>query len=572
MSPFISFIVGCGGSWIFDLDLDEDGDGYKTGKGGDCYDNPTAPLTDNQGHTIKADDINPGKDEILADGIDENCNGMDDEDVDGDGVTAADDDCDDSSNAVFPSWDGNLIGALEIIDGVDNNCNGQTDEAVYLSSLVTFLGLQPNDFFGSSTTGGDVNGDGLSDIAFGATEAAGQTAESGNGYLFTGREVWKKSYVSSDANSLVEGSLANQRVATTQIFCDVNNDGFADWVVGAVGYDGANTNDGGVGLFWGAENFADGNFNQANILWSGSALNAALGFAIACGDLNKDGFGDLSLGAPGLNGSQGAVFLIAGSEAPSGGSADQQSFLSLYGKSDNDRFGAALAGGFDINGDGFADLIVGAPGRSTSAGSAYIYLGGVGMLDNPVAELKGEAAYDQAGNSVALIDVNGDGYADIIVGASLNDNGGSEAGSVYVNFGGVNLNDNNLSSSSLVIRGTVAGAQFGQSVATIGDFDADGRGDLAIASLSDFNGEDAGRIYLYFGKTLSGATALDDTQEDGLLIGDAGSHALVLGSAGNVNGSVYPTTPGFPDFLVGAPSMLDGMGQGYLVFGQGGGK
>ncbi|MBL0108386.1 MAG: FG-GAP repeat protein [Ignavibacteria bacterium] len=94
-----------------------------------------------------------------------------------------------------------------------------------------------------------------------------------------------------------------------------------------------------------------------------------------------------------------------------------------------------------MNGDGYSDVIVGAPFNNaggTDAGRAYIYFGGSAM--NNVADLimTGEAAGDQFGSSVSSAgDVNGDGYSDVIVGAILNDAGGTGAGRAYIYFGEV---------------------------------------------------------------------------------------------------------------------------------------
>jgi len=95
-----------------------------------------------------------------------------------------------------------------------------------------------------------------------------------------------------------------------------------------------------------------------------------------------------------------------------------------------DQFGLSVAGAGDVNGDGFADVIVGARFKNgTLYGAAYIYYGGPGADASPDLTLTGAVHSDGFGNSVAGAgDINGDGFADVIVGAPGNDAGGMDAG------------------------------------------------------------------------------------------------------------------------------------------------
>ena len=113
--------------------------------------------------------------------------------------------------------------------------------------------------------------------------------------------------------------------------------------------------------------------------------------------------------------------------------------MTLLGAAAGDNLGRSVAGAGDVNGDGYADVIVGAPTTrgGADAGAAYVYFGGPGADDVADLTLLGAAAGDYFGCAVAGAgDVNGDGYGDVIVGAYGNDAGGAAAGRAYVYFGG----------------------------------------------------------------------------------------------------------------------------------------
>ncbi len=260
--------------------------------------------------------------------------------------------------------------------------------------------------------------------------------------------------------------------------------------------------------------------------------------AAAVGDVNGDGAPDYAIGAQGNDAGgldAGRVYVFFG-----GAAADGIADWTLTGAAVGDGFGTALAGAGDVNADGYADLIVGAMANDAggaSAGRAYVFFGGA--APDAVADwtLTGLAAGDLFGVSVAGAgDVNGDGFGDVIVGASDNDSGGSNAGRATVFFGG--LAPNTVADISIV--GTAAGEQLGYAVGAAGDVNGDGFGDVVAGAPMAAGG--AGRAQVYFGGQAPDAVA------DLVVHGDYGAANLgtACGSAGDVNGD------GVSDLFVGA--------------------
>jgi hypothetical protein len=196
-----------------------------------------------------------------------------------------------------------------------------------------------------------------------------------------------------------------------------------------------------------------------------------------------------------------------------------------------------------VNGDGHSDVIVGAYGNDaggTDAGRVYIYFGGPGMDALADVTLTGAAAGDFFGYSVANAgDVNGDGYGDVIVGAYNNDAGGINAGRAYIYFGGVGMD----ATADVTLTGAAAGDFFGYSVASAGDVNGDGYGDAIVGAYNnDAGGINAGRAYIYCGGP--GMDALADVTLTGAAAIDY--FGVSVASAGDVNGD------GYSDVIVGA--------------------
>ena len=449
-----------------------------------------------------------------------------------------------------------LVGA----DGFDDGAAGDTGKAYaflggskgpQLTAGWTVTGQAENDRLGRALSGaGDVNGDGYADVLIGAPwfEAGDQR---GSAYLYWGSAGGLETVHDLSARGEADGDLFASSVAGAG---DVNGDGFADMLAGAPAYP-AGTNQGKAYAFYGYAfrmRIDDG--------WSpgGDAEGNRFGYAVAgAGDVNADGYSDVLVGEPdyGTN-DEGRAYLFLGSETGLSHFPD----WTATGEGVGNHFGYAVAGAGDVNGDGYADVLIGARGHpaGSSRGKVYVYFGtDAGLPALPTWTMQGEATLDGFGSAVAGAgDINGDGYADILVGAP-DYPGNAGQGRVYAYYGAPG---GTPVAPDWTVSGEDEGDGLGASLSGAGDVDGDGYADVILGAAGFDNGvlADAGKAYVYAGSP-AGLAPDPAWTEEGMIAGNELAHSVA--GAGDVNGD------GYGDVLVGVPRDNSQMGRIYLYYG-----
>ena len=326
---------------------------------------------------------------------------------------------------------------------------------------------------------------------------------------------------------------------------DLDGDGFAELAVGApdTALFGGPTGDGRVYIYAGASGGPDR--SHVTVL-DAPEPSGEFGRALAAVDFDGDGFVDLAVAAPQLgvagSGHRGVVYVFRG--GPHGVGPAPDFTLSADGADD---FGGSIDNAGDPNGDGFGDLVIGAPTSNVAgplAGAAFILYGGR-LASNSYAPLEPEAdSMAQVGWSVSGgSDLDGDGLDDVVVGAPGSP-GGARQGRAYI-YRGYRLG---IDGMPIVLDvGAPPRAAFGFSLASLGDTDGDGIGDLAVGSVAD----GPGRVYLFKGgSTPSLLRRLDGPDGDGGNFGAslaAGDGELAIGApcappGPNCSGLAYVST------------------------------
>jgi hypothetical protein len=379
--------------------------------------------------------------------------------------------------AVATAGDVNGDGYADVVIGAPDYLSSTGQVYLYLGSAnglssvpaLTLTGESPYSYFGFPVqTAGDVNGDGYSDVMIGAN---GYLSFTGRAYLYLG----SAGGLSATPAFTVTGTPQAGVGAAVGTAGDVNGDGYSDVFVSS-----AFT----VHVYLGSANgvIATPVFTAPTFVSPGVAAGTA-------GDVNGDGYSDIIVGDFSYISYTGQVRVYLGSST---GLSLTPAFTAT-GEALDDRFGTSVGTAGDVNGDGYADVIVGATGYGNSLGRAYLYLGGASGLDtSPALTITGEAANDQFGFTVQTAgDTNGDGYADVIIGTP---NPLTVMGRAYVYLGSAN---GLQAAAAFSATGEGMYTFFGESVGTAGDVNGDGYAEIIVGASG--YGNFTGRAYIYHG-------------------------------------------------------------------------
>lgn len=463
---------------------------------------------------------------------------------------------------------------------------------------------------------GDADGDGLADLLLGAYEADPTSLDSaGTTYVFYGRSAPKVSPLALSprtTDAYGEAAFDWSGIAVSGAG-DFNGDGLSDFLVGAIGADANGSRSGRTYVVFGNGTRPTGLLGSLDgtngFSLEGEAADDDSGRSIAAaGDVNGDGLDDILVSAYRADGTEidaGRIYLIYGTDQAIGSASLELSNVGgtvagvvLEGEGEGDFAGFALAGGVDLDNDGFDEMVIGAYAADLAGGASgriYVVYGDDALpsalslsdVADPMAApdyglaIDGELPGDFAGRSLAAAgDLDGDGVDDLLVGAPGASVAGVGTGRVYALLGGASFQPGGGTLSLADVGGTVEGAVFdgeaaqdsaGAAIASLGDLNADGYADFVIgAPFATGEAFGSGRAYVVVGRPDLGtteavlladvATGAGGFAIDGEYSFDAAGHAVAGG--GDVDGD------GYPDIVVGAhEGGPDQQGRVYVVFG-----
>ncbi len=413
--------------------------------------------------------------------------------------------------------------------------------------------------FGQSvSTAGDVNGDGYSDVIVGQPDYNSST-----GQYHVGRVLvyyGSARGLSTVANWTAQGSQAGANFGySVGTAGDVNKEGFSDIIIGAPDVDNSsNVHYGHAYIYLGS---ASGLRSTPSWTVTGGTVLSYLGWSVGtAGDVNKDGYSDVIVGAPYDRNPTtiqytGMAYVFYGSATGPSTTANWSAGVTDTRQIAGTGFGFSVGTAGDVNGDGYSDVVIGSPDYDVTSvplnsneGKVFAYYGSAsGLSTIPNWTFSGNATEEQLGYSVGTAgDVNKDGRSDVIIGApcaaTMCTVSPMTQGLAFVFLGSATGLSTGPSWSA---RGGQSFSFFGYSVGTAGDVNGDGYSDIIVGAPSyDTSLVDEGRVLVYYGSPTGPSTTPSWSADSNQAEADFG---LSVGTAGDVN------RDGGSDIIIGSP-------------------
>ncbi len=465
-------------------------------------------------------DVRPDAEEVCGDAVDDDCDGVaagcrleaDTTVADATAVLVGEDASDYAGYELALGEDLDGDGYADIVLSAPNDDDGGTDAGAFYvvrGPVTGSLDLSAADAKRSTGTagmgdyvplavGGDLDGDGVPDILLGTPAMATGGRDAGGALAWSGDLAG----TGDDADAFVTfvGEDAYHYAGITVAMADLDGDGATEALMGS-------GRSGGYTYVFSAPVTGTLDLSAYDGVFVGEDSSDYAGYGLCrAGDVDGDGLDDLFIGAPGdddtyFNG--GAVYLVLG--GPIGTLDLSAAEAKLLGEDSSDGIGRRIAGPGDIDGDGLDDLLVGDSNDGdggTGAGAAWVVLApmsGSSSLTAADAKLLGvassSAGYDVAGPG----DLDGDGFAELLIGANGADVAASGAGGAWLVYGPV-AGSGDLADAGVFVSGAASSDGVGNAVAGAGDVDGDGTPDFLVAGTGvDTGGSSAGAVYLFGG-------------------------------------------------------------------------
>ncbi|HUC32332.1 MAG TPA: MopE-related protein, partial [Ilumatobacteraceae bacterium] len=505
--------------------------------------------------------------------------------------------------AATAAWALGVVGTAPALAQTDYRF-GLRDEQVRV------LGQDSGDELGSSIAIGDVTGDTIGDLVIGARQGDGRTnarADAGEVVVVAGGPLIPVSIRAGAAQTVIFGPSESANLGDAVAVGDLNGDGIGDIIMGAAKADAPERGGAGtVFVIYGRTDLdrsIDLGEDTADVRLYGTQVDGALGRRIVVGDFDADGVEDVAFSAP-REGRQfaranaGVVYVFFGKRGLERGievypstTGGLPTAVAVRGPTEDARLGHALAAG-DVNGDGIDDIVmtaaVPAPFGRIDSGDVFVVFGGPRLVEGLTVDLAepvqvdlkilGPQPGDHFGQGLGTADVNGDGVADLLIGAPTAPFVPAIlTGRAYAIFGRPfqphTVLDMATDGGDVSLVGPAMGAELGASLAG-GDMNGDGfdewivgspGADTTRAGVERVGDEPAGHAYRILGRAIWSDLGVMGALSQGVRPGDRAGDVLALG---DVSGD------GVPDLAVAAP-LYDGLndqakdsGAAYVLFGR----